>query len=85
MSLVPIECGGEASDAGEADGGLVVTGGDGAPLLKARPQPFDDVAVVVDPVRRGDRCLVPLGRDRRTRPRGPDVVAEGDRGHSASG
>lgn len=48
MSLDPIEGGGEAEDTGEADGCLVVAGGDGAPLLRARPQPFDDVAVVVN-------------------------------------
>lgn len=37
LSLNPIERGREAEDAGEADGGFVVAGGDGAPLLEARP------------------------------------------------
>ena len=46
MSLDPQQGGGEAEDAHEADGGLLIAGGDGAPLLQARPQPLDDIAVV---------------------------------------
>ncbi|CAO4136678.1 hypothetical protein OFEAOIEE_LOCUS4437 [Methylorubrum extorquens] len=37
LSLEPIERCGEAEDTGEADGGLLVARGDGAPLIEARP------------------------------------------------
>ena len=64
--LEPIESGREVEDAHEGRGGLLVAGGHGTPLLQPGPQPLDDIAVVVNPVRAGHRCLVALGRDRRT-------------------
>lgn len=53
------------------------------PLLEARPQSLDDVAVAVDPVGAGDRRLVALGRHPRTRTGVPDVVAEAMAGIAA--
>src|SRR4051812_46244163 len=47
------------------------------PLFEPRPEPFHVVAIVVDPLRTGHRGFVLLGRDRRTRTQGPDVLAEG--------
>src|SRR3954453_7638971 len=65
-----------AEDAHEAGGGLLIAAL-GAPLLEPRPEPLHEVAIGVDPVRAGDRVFVLLGRDRRTRAQGPDVLAKG--------
>lgn len=83
MSLEPIERCSEAEDTGEADGGVLVARGDGAPLLEARPEPLDDVAVVVDPIRTSELLLVALGRDRGACTGGPDVLAEAVAGIAA--
>ena len=58
-------------------GGLLIAGRDRAPLFQPRPEPFDVVAIVVDPLRTGHGGFVLLGRDRRTRAHVPDVLAEG--------
>src|SRR5215218_6667697 len=73
----------EAEHAEESAGGLLVAGGDGAPLLQPRPEILDEVAVVVDPCRAGDLLLIALGRDRRTRAHVPDVLAESMRSEAA--
>ena len=57
-------------------GGLLVAGGDGPPLLEPGPEPLDQVAVVVDPLRAGDGRLVALRRDRGPCAHAPDVLAE---------
>src|SRR3954462_2856679 len=49
----------------------------GPPLFEPCPEPLHVVAIVVDPLRTGHRGFVLLGRDRRTRAQGPDVLAEG--------
>src|SRR4051794_3931372 len=71
-----IEGGGEAEDAAEAGGGFLVARRDGPPLLQPRPEPLDDVAVGVNPVRAADRCLVALGRDGGLCPCLSDMLAE---------
>lgn len=60
-----------------------VAGGDGPPLLEPGPQPLDDVAVGVDPLRTGKRCLVGLGRDRWPCTGSPDRLAEAMTGVAA--
>ncbi len=75
-SLEPIEGGGEVEDAHEADGGLLVAGGDGAPLLEPGPEALDLVAVVVDPIRAGHGRFVALRRDCRPSAHVPDVFAK---------
>src|SRR4051795_1025891 len=77
LGLEPIESGGEAEDAHEGAGRLLIAGGNGAPLFQPRPEPLHVVAIVVDPLRAGDLVLVALGRDRRTRAQAPDVLAKG--------
>src|SRR5215217_4359991 len=62
----------EAEHAEEGAGGLLVAGGDGAPLLQPGPEALDKVAVVIDPGRAGDLLLIALGRDRRTRAHVPE-------------
>ena len=76
-SLEPVDGSGEAEHADEADGGLLVSGRDGAPFLKPGPEALDLVAVVVDPVRAGDGGLVALGRDRWPCAHVPDVLTDG--------
>jgi hypothetical protein len=49
---------------------------DGSPLRQPRPEPLDLVPVVVDLLRTGDGCLMPLRWDRRSRAYPPDVLAE---------
>ena len=61
-SLEPIEGSGEAEDSHEADGGLLVAGGDDAPFLESGPEVLDRIAVVVDLIRAGDGGLVVLER-----------------------
>src|SRR3954469_24284077 len=56
---------------------VVVAGRNRAPLFELRPEPFHVVAIGVDPLRAGDLVLVALGRDRRSRAQGPDVLAKG--------
>src|SRR4051812_1487660 len=77
LGLEPIESGSEAEDAHEAGGGLLVAGRDGAPLLEPCPEPLDLVAIVINPVRASDWCLVVFGRNSRTCAALPDVLAEG--------
>ena len=76
-SLEPIEGCGEAEGTHEADGGLLVAGGDGALLLEPSPEALDLVAVVVDPARAGDGRLVAPRRDRRPCAHVPDVLTKG--------
>src|SRR4051794_20119410 len=83
--LDPVHGGGHAEHAHEGAGGLLVAGGDGAPLLEPRPETFDPIAVVIDPWRTSDIRLVVLGRDRGTGAEGPDEVAEGMAGVAAVG
>ena len=75
-SLEPIEGGCEEEDAYEADGGLLVAGGDGAPLFEPGPEALDLIAVVVDPIRAGHGRFVALRRDRRPSAHTPDVLAK---------
>src|SRR5690348_5548740 len=76
LAFDPVEGGGHAEDAHEGAGGLLVAGGDGAPLLEPGPEALDQVAVVVDVVGAGDRFLVALGRDRGPRAHVPDMLPE---------
>ena len=69
--------GGQAEDAHEGAGRLLIAGGNGAPLFQPRPEPLHVVAIVVDPLRAGYRSFVLFGRDRRTRAQAPDVLAKG--------
>ena len=46
-------------------GGFLLAGGHSPPFFEPGPQPFDLVAMNVDPVRTGDWRLVALGWDRR--------------------
>src|SRR4051794_26695101 len=77
LGLEPVESGGKAEDAHEAGGCLLIAGRHRPPLFQPRPEPLHVVAIVVDPRRTGHRGFVLLGRDRRTRTQGPDVLAEG--------
>src|SRR3954467_1022708 len=77
LALDPVESGGEAEDAHEAGGGLLIAGRHRPPLFQPRPEPFDVVAIGVNPVWTGDLLLVALRGDGRTRAQGPDVLAKG--------
>src|SRR3954467_7751952 len=77
LALEPVESGGEAEDAHEAGGGLLIAGRNRPPFFQPRPEPLHVVAIVVDPLRTGHRGFVLLGRDRRTRTQVPDVLAKG--------
>ena len=81
----PIERWGEAEDAEEAGGGLIVTGGNGAPFLQPGPQASDPIAVVVDLVRAGDGRFVAKRQDGGTKAHVPDILAEGMAGVAAVG
>src|ERR671916_1850860 len=52
--LDPIHGGGHAEHAHEGARGLLVAGGDGAPLFEPCPETLDPIAVVVDPGWAGD-------------------------------
>ncbi len=60
-----------------ARGGLLVACGDRSPLFQPCPETLDHVAVVVDPVRAGNGCLIALGGDRWACAALPDVLPEG--------
>src|SRR4051795_10334460 len=77
LCLEPVESGGKAEDAHEGLGRLLIAGRNRAPLFEPGPEPLHVVAIGVDPVRAGDLVLVALGRDRRSRAQGPDVLAKG--------
>src|SRR3954464_3848661 len=79
----PIECSGEAEDAEEGLGGLLVAGRYRAPFFQACPEVFDQVPVVVDPRWAGDWCVGALGRDGRAGADVPDPLAEGVGGVAA--
>src|SRR3712207_2092989 len=83
--LDPIHGGGHAEHAHEGARGLLVAGGDGAPLFEPCPETLDPIAVVVDPGWAGDGRLVALGRDRGAGAEAPDEVAEGMAGVAAVG
>ncbi|ANY82390.1 hypothetical protein BB934_29225 (plasmid) [Microvirga ossetica] len=76
LALEPVDCCGEAEHAHEGSCGLLVAGCNGSPLFEPGPEPLDDIAVVIDPVRTGHRRLIGLSRDRRLRTDAPDVLAE---------
>src|SRR5215208_3070820 len=67
LRLEPVHGGGHAEHAHEGAGGLLVAGGDGAPLLESGPEALDEVPVAVDVVGAGHRRFVALGRDRGPR------------------
>src|SRR4051812_16548272 len=79
----PIECSGEAEDAEEGSGGLLVAGRYRAPFFQACPEVFDQVPVVVDPRWAGDWCVGALRRDGRAGADVPDLLAEGVGGVAA--
>jgi hypothetical protein len=58
-------------------GGFLMAGRDRSPLLQPRPEPFDLVAVGVNPVWAGDGCLGVPGWNGRSSAPLPDVLAEG--------
>ncbi len=72
----PIEGRGQTQDAHEGYGGLLIASG-GPPLFLARPQAFDDIAVVVHPSWASDRRLVALGRNGGTGAEVPRFLAKG--------
>src|SRR5215212_4098677 len=77
LGLEPVESSGEAEDAHEAGGGLLIAGCNRAPLLEPSPEPLHVVAIGVDPVRAGDLVLVAPRGDGRASSQGPDVLAKG--------
>src|SRR3954467_10900506 len=77
LALEPVESGGEAEDAHEAGGGLLIAGRNPPPFFHPSPEPFDIVAIGVNPVWTGDLFLVALRGDGRTRAQAPDVFAKG--------
>src|SRR3712207_3200265 len=83
--LDPVHGGGHAEHAHEGARGLLVAGGDGAPLFEPCPETLDPIAVVVNPGRAGDIRFVAPGRDRRAGAEAPDEIAEGMAGVSAVG
>ena len=54
LAFDPVDGWGKAEDVHEGVGGFLVACSDGAPFLEPRPEAFDLVAVVVDPVWAGD-------------------------------
>src|ERR671916_2795629 len=58
--LDPVHGGGHAEHAHEGAGGLLVAGGDGAPLLEPCPETFDPIAIAFDPGRAGEVGFVAL-------------------------
>src|SRR5829696_7701744 len=83
LVLEPVDCRGEAEHAHEGRGSLLVARCNSPPLFQSGPEPLDDIAVGIDPVRTGDRRLIGLGRDRRPRTDAPDVLAEAVTGITA--
>src|SRR5215204_1278538 len=83
LVLEPVESGGEAEYAHEGRGRLLVAGRNSPPLLQPGPEPLDNIAIVVDPVRTGERCFIGLGRDRRSGSQAPDVLTKGMAGVAA--
>src|SRR5215217_347023 len=77
LGLEPVESGGEAEDAHEAGGRLLIAGRNRAPLFQPRPEPLDVAAIGVDPVWTGDLFLIALRGDRRASAQAPDVLAKG--------
>src|SRR5215208_462929 len=83
LRLEPVHGGGHAEHAHEGAGGLLVAGGDGAPLLESGPEALDEVPVAVDVVGAGYRRFVALGRDRGPRAQVPDMLPKGVAGVAA--
>lgn len=85
MSLEPIEGCGEAEDAYEAGGCLLVTCRDGAPYFQPRPEALDHVAVGVDPVRACYGRFIAFGGDCWSRAHIPHVLPKGVAGIASVG
>jgi hypothetical protein len=85
LVLKPVESSGEAEYAHEGRGRLLVACRNSPPLLQPGPEPLDDIAIIVDPVRTGEQCFIGLGRDRRSGSQAPDVLTKGMAGVAAIG
>jgi hypothetical protein len=81
----PIDSSCETKHTHEGACGLLIAGCNSPPLFEPGPEALDDIAVVVDPVGAGDRCLMALRRDRRSGSHAPDVLAEAVAGVAAIG
>lgn len=67
MGLDPPSDSGQTEDAHESACGLRVVHRDGSLLFVPSPEPLDGIAIVVDSVPTGERCLMHLGHDRGPR------------------